>query len=378
MEIKRNIYKRILKDLNKKMVFIVGPRQVGKTWLAKKIMIQYKNPLYLNFDDVKHREIIKNQSWLPETDLIVFDEIHKMIKWKNHLKGIYDTKKESLHILVTGSARMDAFKKVGDSLAGRFYVYHLFPFSIAELKASNIQNMTSLLLNRSGFPEPFLSLGQEDVNRWRSLYSESLLGQDVLEFQDIDKVNAIRQIYQILRNKVGSPISYNNIANDIGISPVTVKRYIQILEAIYIIFIIKPYTHKISRSILKEPKIYFFDYGLIEDIGARYENFIALSLYKDIKLKNDIKGESNSLGFLKTKEQKEVDFALADSNNNLVEILEAKFSDENLSKTLAYFSEKYKVKAVQIIYNLKTEKISEKGILFKNAEKYLEKLEILD
>ena len=134
MELKRNIYKKILSDMQKKMVFIVGPRQVGKTWLSKQILKEYKNPIYLNYDNNDHREIIKKQAWLPNVDLIVFDEIHKMPKWKNYLKGVYDTKSEAIHILVTGSARMDAFKKVGDSLAGRFYVHHLLPFTLAEIK----------------------------------------------------------------------------------------------------------------------------------------------------------------------------------------------------------------------------------------------------
>jgi len=375
---RRKIYNKIVSDLQKKMVFIVGPRQVGKTWLAKRIMNEYKNPIYLNYDNSDHREIIKNQSWLSDVDLIVFDEIHKMPKWKNYLKGVYDTKIDTIHILVTGSARMDAFKKVGDSLAGRFFVHHLFPFTIAELKGSGFDNAMSLLMERSGFPEPLLATNIEDVNRWRSLYTESLLGQDVLEFQDIDKVNAIRQVYQLLKNKVGSPINYSNIARDIGIAPATVKKYIEILEAIYIIFIIKPYTHKISRSILKEPKIYFFDYASITDVGAKFENFVALALYKHIKLKNDLNGTLYSLGFLKTKEKKEVDFALADSQNNLIEIIESKVSDESTSKTLEYFLGKYKVLGTQVVYNLNIERISKNGAQIRKAEKYLENLEEYD
>lgn len=372
---KRKIYNKIVSDLKKKMVFIVGPRQVGKTWLAKEIMKEYKNPIYLNFDNSEHREIIKKQSWLKDVDLIVFDEIHKMPKWKNYLKGVYDTKPDTIHILVTGSARMDAFKKVGDSLAGRFYVHHLFPFTLAELKDSGLNNLADLLMERSGFPEPLLATNNEDVNRWRSLYTESLLGQDVLEFQDIDKINAIRLVYQSLKNKVGSTISYSNIARDIGISPVTVKKYIEILEAIYVVFTIRPYTNKISRSILKEPKIYFFDYALISDMGAKFENFVALSVYKHIKLKNDEQGSSYSLGFLKTKENKEVDFAISDNDNKLLEIIEAKLSDSEVSKTLEYFLERYKVLGTQVVYNLSIERISKNGAQIRKAEKYLENLE---
>jgi len=375
MELERKIQKKILSDLKNKMVFIVGPRQVGKTWLSKKIMREYNNPLYLNFDNFNHREIIKKQAWLPEVDLIVFDEIHKMPKWKNYLKGVYDTKKESLHLLVTGSARMDAFKKVGDSLAGRFYIHHLLPFTLAEIQGVEFNNPISLLLERSGFPEPLLASSDEEAIRWRSLYTDSLLGQDVLEFQDIDKVNAIRQVYQLLKNKVGSPLAYSSIARDIGVSPITVKKYIEILEALYVIFIVRPYTHKISRSILKEPKIYFFDYGLISDPGAKFENFVALALYKHMILKSDSSGKMHSLGYLRTKESKEVDFTLSDEQNNLIEIIEAKVSDASASKTLEYFSEKYKVTGTQVVYNLSSEYISEKGVQIRKAEKYLEGLE---
>jgi uncharacterized protein len=378
MEIERKIKEKVLQDLKKKMVFIVGPRQVGKTWLSKRIMKEYQNPLYLNFDNFNHKEIIKKQSWLPDVDLIVFDEIHKMPKWKNYLKGVYDTKKETVHILVTGSARLDAFKKMGDSLAGRFYVHHLLPFTLAEIQGVGFNNPISLLMERSGFPEPLLAPNLEDSTRWRSLYSDSLLGQDVLEFQDIDKVNAIRQVYQLLKNKVGSPLSYGAIARDIGISPITVKKYIEILEALYIVFIVKPYTHKISRSILKEPKIYFFDDVLVSDPGAKFENFVALALYKDTVLKSDSSGKIYSLGYLRTKESKEVDFALYNEEEGLTEIIEAKFSDSSTSKTLEYFLEKYKVKGTQVVYNLNTEYVSEKGAQIRKAEKYLENLEKID
>lgn len=371
MNIKREIQPKILKDLKKKMVFIVGPRQVGKTWVSKEIMKDYKNPLYLNYDNVDHKEIIKNQSWMPDVDLVVFDEIHKMPKWKNYLKGVYDTKINSLHILVTGSARLDAFKKVGDSLAGRFYVHHLLPFTLSELKNVGSDISQDQLLSRSGFPEPLLSEEINEISRWRSLYTESLLGQDVLEFQDIDRVNAIRQIFQSLKNRVGSPVSYSSLSRDVGVTPATVKKYIEILEALYIIFIVRPYTYKISRSILKEPKIYFFDYGLIEEKGARFENFVALALYKNAIAKTDEEGVDHRLGYLRTKEFKEVDFALFNEKENLTEIIEVKISDSKVSKSLEYFSQKNKVRGTQLVYNLNTERISGDMISIKKSEKYL-------
>lgn len=370
----RKIYTKIATDLKKKMVFVVGPRQVGKTWLAKEIMKEYKNPLYLNYDNQDHVQILKKQAWLAEHDLVIFDEIHKMPKWKNYIKGIYDTKPNTMHMLITGSASMDTFRKAGDSLAGRFFIYHLMPFSLSELKNTYLENNLSILFKKSGFPEPLFSQNDEDANRWRKLYADTLLRQDVLEFQDIEKVGAIRQVYNILKNKVGSTISYSNIAGDVGISPITVKKYIQILESLYILFIIKPYTHKMARSILKEPKVYFFDYGVIEDEGARFENFVALSLYKNIVTKNDITGSNMGLNFLKTKDQKEVDFAISD-NNELKEIIEVKVSDNKLSQALKYFSEKYNIKGVQLVRYADLEIMLNNNIQLRSANKYLSDLD---
>jgi predicted AAA+ superfamily ATPase len=352
---KRKIYENLLKDLTKKMVFLVGPRQVGKTWLSKEIAKKYKNPLYLNFDSQEHREIIKKQSWLDTTDLIVFDELHKMPKWKNYLKGVYDTKKAGLHILITGSARLDAFRKTGDSLAGRFYIHHLMPFDLKELTGTRFENNIDRLMERSGFPEPFLA-DETGALKWRSQYTDSLLKLDVLEFQDIDKINIIKQLFDILKTKVGSTISYNNIAKDLNISPITVKKYVDILEALFLIFIIRPYSNKINRAILKEPKIYFYDLGLIKEEGIKFENFIALSFLTYIKELNDTTGKSYKLSFLKTKDKREVDFAISDEENNLKIIVETKLSDDGVVPNLKYFTDKYSISGIQLVKNLKIEK----------------------
>jgi len=123
----------ILRDLNKKMVFLAGPRQAGKTTLAKNIAQEFKDSfVYLNYDRLEDRKIIVKEAWLPSTELIILDEIHKMPKWKNYLKGVYDTKSSHQKILVTGSARLEIFNKVGDSLAGRYFLHRLMPLSPAE------------------------------------------------------------------------------------------------------------------------------------------------------------------------------------------------------------------------------------------------------
>lgn len=353
----RNQIKQIIKDLDKKIVFIVGPRQVGKTWLAKEIARQFKNTVYLNYDRLEDRDIIKNEKWLESTNLLILDELHKMSEWKNFLKGVYDTKNEKLKIIVTGSARLDFLRQAGDSLAGRFFVHRLMPFSLSEIKDSEYADEIDRLNLRSGFPEPFLASDDIEADRWRSQYIDSLIRTDVLDFEKIHDFKSIQLVLEMLRRRVGSPVSFTSIARDVAISPATVIKYVEIFEALYIIFKVTPYSRNIARAILKEPKIYFFDNGLVvdNDDGAKIENFMAISLLKSIFLKNDLLGENNELKYLRTKDGKEVDFALVNSQNKIEKIVEVKKRDDQLSKNLKYFSEKYNLKAVQVVKELKRE-----------------------
>jgi len=366
--------KQIIKDLDKKIVFLVGPRQVGKTWLAKMIGQEFKKTTYLNYDSLEDREIIKKEQWLEDTDLLILDELHKMKGWKNYLKGVYDTKPETLKILVTGSARLETFRQAGDSLAGRFFVHHLMPLSLAELKNEKAALDINRLLKRGGFPEPFLAKTDIEADRWRAQYVDSLVRTDIFDFEKINDFKAIKLVFELLRHKVAMPVSYASIAEDVGISQTTVKKYINILESLYIVFRVTPYSKKIARSILKEPKIYFYDNGLVIGAeGIKFENFIANSLYKSILGRNDYLGKSEKLHYLRTKDNREVDFALANSDNQLSEILEVKLSDNDLSKNLKYFSEKYNLPATQIVKNLKREKQLGKVKILK-AENYLREL----
>ena len=363
----------ILKDLTKKIVFIVGPRQVGKTWLALEIGKQFKNKTYLNYDSFEDRQIIKNESWLQSTELLILDELHKMPGWKNYLKGVYDTKPKNLKILVTGSARLDVFRQAGDSLAGRFFTHRLMPFSLSELQKEPISSDLEHFIQRGGFPEPFLSNNEIDAKRWRNQYVDGLIRTDILDFERIHDFRTIQTVFQLLRRKVGTPVSYASIAEDVNASPTTIIKYIQILETLYIIFRITPHSRNIARSILKEPKIYFFDNGLVVgDDGAKFENFIALSLLKHVFGSNDYKGENFELKYLRTKDKKEVDFCLT-NNNQIVEVIEAKVSDSNLSQNLKYFCEKYCLKGIQTVKEMKREK-TVGGINILKADTYLKKL----
>lgn len=362
----------IIKDLEKKIVLLVGPRQAGKTWLAKDILSSFSSGVYLNYDNLKDRKIIEDQSWLDSTDLLVLDELHKMPEWKNYLKGVFDTKPPSLRLLVTGSARLDIYDKIGDSLAGRYFRHHLMPISLSELKATHQKVEPLRLINRGGFPEPYFAESDVEAARWRSQYTSSLLSTDIFEIETIHNLKGMRLLVDLLRNRVGSPVSYRSLSQDLEVSPTTVKRYIQILESLYVIFLVTPYSKKIARSLLKEPKIYFFDNGLVEGEGPKVENFVALSLLKSVYARRDSLAENCSLHYLRTKDSIEVDFALV-QNEEVIEMIEVKSRDDSISKPLRTFKEKYGYQATQLVQNLRNEYQSD-GIRVLRLGDYLSKL----
>lgn len=352
----RKQIEQIMKDLKKKIVFVVGPRQVGKTWLAHEIGKRFNNTTYLNYDSFEDHQIIKKESWPQSTELLILDELHKMPGWKNYLKGVFDTKSDNLKLLVTGSARLDVFRQAGDSLAGRFFTHRLLPFSISELRKFSISEDIDRFIQRGGFPEPFLADKEIDAKRWRNQYIDGLIRTDVLDFEKVHDLRTIQLIFELLRRRVGSPISYTSIARDVNVSTTTVMKYIQVLEALYIIFKITPYSRNIARSILKTPKIYFFDTGLVVgDEGVRFENFVAMSLLKHVYGKIDYEGEDCDLKYLRTKDGKEVDFCLV-NDNRVVEVIEVKNRDANVSRNLRFFCDRYPFKGRQIVKELKREK----------------------
>jgi predicted AAA+ superfamily ATPase len=367
----------ILRDLEKKMVFLTGPRQVGKTWLAKELAETRQNTVYLNYDSTEDRKIIKNEAWLNTTELLILDELHKMPEWKNFIKGVFDTKPESMRILVTGSARLEAFRQAGDSLAGRYFRHRLLPISPAEAISVGADADFERFMTRGGFPEPFLAEDIVDADRWRMQYIDGLIRTDILDFEKVHDFRAIQMVLELLRSKVGSPVSYQSIAEDVGVSPNTIKKYIQIFESLYIVFRVTPFSKNIARSILKEPKLYFFDTGLVAGgSGPRFENLVALCLLKHVYALVDYKGRPYSLKYLRTKDGMEVDFCLV--NNNLPELmLEAKVSDSEPGRGLLNFKNRYHIPGMQIVLNLKREKI-EKGIEVRDARNYLPSLLTMD
>lgn len=363
----------ILRDLEKKMVFLVGPRQVGKTWLAQEIGKSFTHTVYLNYDNRSDREIILRAGWLPNTELLILDEIQKHADWQTLVKGIYDTRVTGLKILVTGSSQMDILRHFGESLSGRYYLHRLMPLSISELCNTNYEGKTDRLLSRGGFPEPFLCDDHIDADRWRQLYIDGMIRYDLLDLQSVIDFKAVQLTLELLREKVGSPVSFSSIARDVSISPSTVLKYVQLFEALYIVFRVSPYSKNIARSILKEPKVYFYDNGMVKgNDGVKFENIIAVELLRDTWNRQDTLGQNRTLAYLRDKEGHEVDFALI-HNDQIIQIAECKLSDNNVDRNLYYFAGKYGLKASQLVYGLRNETLV-KGIEVRKVTEWLKEV----
>lgn len=373
----RQIKPLIIKDLEKKMVFLAGPRQVGKTYLAKSLSAQWQHLFYINFDSDEDKGVFLKKQWDRKSSLVVMDEIHKWPKWKTILKGVYDTEGIPPRILVTGSARLSVYRRGGDSLAGRYFIHHLYPLTVAELKNEiNPKDALEQLMRYGGFPEPFLAQNESDAARWRKTMIDSVVREDVQDLEPISKIQSMLLLIDMLRERVGSSISYSSLAEDIHVSPHTIKHWIGILENMYLIFKVTPFTKNIARAVLKEPKIYFYDTGMVRgDAGAVYENLVALSIRKHLHFLQDTQGEENSLHYLRDKEKREVDFVIA-VNRRAEKLIEAKLGDENLSKSLLYYKNRMRaVTAVQVVKNL-NRSLTKDGVQIENAASWLSGLAV--
>jgi uncharacterized protein len=355
----RTISASLSADLANKMVFLGGPRQVGKTTLARMLSETFKAPEYFNWDNRAHRQRLLSGKWSPETDLLVFDELHKYNRWKGWIKGIWDTRLKGESILVTGSSRLDVFRRGGDSLMGRYHYYRLHPFSVAELEGRKIslENFPKTppelqfgrpsphlerLLSWGGFPEPLVAESERTLRRWQKERFERVFREDIRDTENIRSLSQVELLGQLLPLRVASPLSFQSLAEDVEASPKTVKSWIELLCRNYYTYKIPPYHRRIDRALKKEAKYYLWDWSEIADPGARFENLIASHLLKFCHCYEDIFGVSAELYYVRDTLKREVDFLVVWEKKPWL-LVEAKLSPERHHAALKTFSDALQV-----------------------------------
>ena len=319
---------------------------------------------YLNWDVPADRAVLTRQSWAASSRLLVFDAIHKMPDRKRWLKGVVDAEPPGVPgshraLIVTGSARMDTFRQGGESLAGRYLALRLHPISEREWCFStgcSADAALDHLMQRGGFPEPCLAPDADWAARWRAHYITDLVREDVLEFSRLQEIGTMRVFLDLLRERVGSPLSLASIARDLAVAPGTLRRYLDILQALYIVFTVQPWHHHIARALLQSPKVYFYDNGLVRgDEGIRFENAVAASLHKVADFAVDTRSQAAGLHYVRTKDGVVVDFALS-LDGQLSHLIECKLSDDQPHRALMGFAEQFPmVQAVQLVRHLRQE-----------------------
>jgi len=369
------------KDLGKKILLVTGPRQCGKTTLSRMLNPDYQ---YLSYDLSEHRSVLTEKSWDREKQVIIFDELHKMDSWKAWLKGIVDVEGMPPALVVTGSARLSAFRKVGDSLAGRHFEFRLHPFDLKEiLSESDLAAGDSFqrLLAVGGFAEPFLDGTKAFHNRWKRSHIDLILKEDLITLTAVRDIQSIETLIELLRSRVGSPVSANSLARDLAKSPNTIKHWLALLEDLYVIFKIVPWHKNVARALLKEPKYYFYDNGLVEgNEGVKLENLVACALLKDIHHKLDTRGEEFSLHYVRNKEGKEIDFVIVRDARPAV-LIEVKWSDSEFSKSLRDFfktpdNSTSTIKRLQVVGTLKNARSWPNGDRVEPAVDFLSQLDV--
>jgi predicted AAA+ superfamily ATPase len=348
----------IIKDLHEKMVFVGGARQVGKTTFAVEIVSKkFRNAAYYNWDNRTDRRNIMRSNWPGNAELIILDEIHKYKKWKTLIKGEYDKLKRKYKFLVTGSARLDIYRRGGNSLQGRYHYYRLHSFSLAELlnKKNKIALFQELPLEDKyyksefnaifefgGFPEPLLKESPRFLRRWHNEKIERMFREDITDIEQVRDLGNMKLLSDLLPDKVGSLFSINSIREDLEVSHRAVSNWLSILETFYYHFRIYPFVRKTVRSIKKEPKLYLWDWSEVEGIPARFENLVAAHLLKMCHYLYDYEGFKTELYFLRNVDKKEVDFVVTIDKKPWFAV-EAKLSSIDLSKSLLYFRDRLKI-----------------------------------
>lgn len=365
--IRRYLEVQVRRDLNRKMVFVAGPRQVGKTSLARQILGAREG--YLNWDVAEHRtRILRGE--LPPERLWVFDEIHKYRGWRNFLKGVYDNRRTGQQILVTGSARLEFYRYGGDSLQGRYHLMRMHPLSVAELKVRGQKDLHDLLV-LGGFPEPFFSGSEVEARRWSRQYGSLLVREELASLERVTDLGHLELLVLRLPELVGSPLSLNGLREDLQVTHKTVANWVQILERLYAVFRIAPFGAPRLRAVKKAQKHYHLDWSVVPKDGPRFENLVAAHLLKWVHYEQDTRGRDLELRYFRDVDGREVDFVILE-HRRPIRFVECKWDDSEVHGGLRYLHARFpRCEALQISAVGTKDFVSPEGIRVCPAARFL-------
>lgn len=400
----RRLYQEVIRDhlsRLRQMVFLMGPRQVGKTTLSLEAAGEWPRYFYFNWDNSAERllflegsDAIASQAGIDELTqempILIFGEIHKYGKWKNFLKGFFDKYEKKAKVIVTGSARLDVYKKGGDSLMGRYFYYRIHPLSVAEIVSPHLieeeirkipmpisDEDWAALLEHGGFPEPFVQRSKKFSKRLQSMRKDQLFREDIRDGTRIQELSQIELLAELLRMQAAQSMDYQSLAKKVGVTIDTIRRWIEVLKSFYYCFSIQPWSKNVSRSLIKEPKLYLWDWSLIEEEGHRHENLVASHLLKAVHFWTDRGLGDFGLYYLRTKEKIETDFIVT-KNGKPWFLVEVKTKVTGISPGLYRFQEETQAAhAFQVTFNLpyvQKNCFEEKGPILVPARTFLSQL----
>jgi predicted AAA+ superfamily ATPase len=372
----RYLEPQVQKDLERKMVFLAGPRQCGKTTLGQKLLdaasLENKKR-YLNWDSLEDRDLILQERFPAGPGLIVLDEIHKYTRWPQVVKGLFDRRKDEIQVLVTGSAKLDHYRHGGDSLQGRYHYHRLHPLSFAEIGGSTSGDLEDLLA-LGGFPEPFLSGSESEARRWSKDYRARLVAHDLQDLEQVKDIALVQQMVLRLPDLVASPLSINSLREDLQVAHQTVARWLSILENLYMIFRIFPFGGPSIKAVKKEAKHYHLDWTVVADPGARLENLVACHLLKWCHFLEDSEGRSMELRYYRDTTGREVDFVVLEDDQPFM-FIDCKTTQGGSHRGLSYLKGKFPdVPAVLLNNRTETDTMGKNGIRFVNVIQFLQEL----
>ena len=337
----RYLHAPIEADLRRKMVFLGGPRQVGKTTLALSLLgaTGRRHPGYLNWDDPRVRPGLLRGRLPGGQKLVVLDEIHKFPRWRNLVKGLHDTEGDRVALVVTGSARLDHYRKGGDSLQGRYHHYRLHPFSLGELDPDASASDLDALMRFGGFPEPLLAGETRVWRRWQRERLSRVVYEDLRDLENVREVALVELLVDALPARVGSPLSIRSLSEDLQVAHETVARWLAILENLYVCFRIPPFGAPRIRAVKKENKLYLWDWSQTPGTGERFENLVACHLLKYCHHLEDTEGHRMELRFVRDTDRREVDFVVIRDGGPLFAV-ECKSGEKSPNPAIRYFRER--------------------------------------